>query len=180
VNYEKGVHQAVEHLLELGHRQIAFIGGPEHFKSAQFRRQAFLRTMKKHRASLHTEPVIYKGDFKLESGQQAVRELLTLKNRPTAIIAANDLMAVGALRELGRTGLQVPKDISVIGCDDIWLAKLTDPQLTTIMIPRAEIGAAAVEAVLHTNSGEGRSGREIKISTELLVRESTGAAPRLT
>jgi LacI family transcriptional regulator len=180
VNYERGVHQAVEHLLELGHRQIAFIGGPEHFKSAQYRRQAFLRTMKKHRSSLHTEPVICKGDFKLESGQQAVRELLALKNRPTAVIAANDLMAVGALRELGRAGLQVPKDISVIGCDDIWLAKLTDPQLTTIMIPRAEIGAAAVEAVLHTNSGEGHSGREIKIRTELLVRESTGAAPHLT
>src|SRR6266446_3981392 len=180
VNYEKGVHEAVEHLLELGHRQIAFISGPVRFKSAQFRRQAFLETMKKHGASLQTEPVICEGDFKLESGQQAVRELLVLKNRPTAIIAANDLMAMGALRELGRAGLQVPRDMSVIGCDDIWLAKLTDPQLTTIMIPRAEIGAAAVEAVLHTNAGEGRSGREIKIRTELLVRESTGAAPRLT
>lgn len=124
--------------------------------------------------------MICKGDFKLESGQRAVRELLALKNGPTAIIAANDLMAMGALRQLGRAGLQVPKYISVIGCDDIWLAKLTDPQLTTIMIPRAEIGAAAVEAVLPTNSGEGRYGREIKIRTELLVRESTGAAPRLT
>jgi DNA-binding LacI/PurR family transcriptional regulator len=178
VNYEKGVHQAVEHLLELGHRQTAFIGGPEYFKSARCRRQAFLRTMKKHRASSHTEALICKGDFKLESGQQAVRELLASRNRPTAIIAANDLMAMGALRELGRAGLQVPKDISVIGCDDIWLARLTDPQLTTIMIPRAEIGSAAVEAVLHTNSGEGRAGREIKIGTELLIRESTGAAPR--
>jgi DNA-binding LacI/PurR family transcriptional regulator len=180
VNYEKGVHQAVEHLLELGHRQIAFIGGPAHFKSAQFRREAFLRTMKKHRASLHTEPMIFGGDFKLEGGQEAVKEILALKNRPTAIIAANDLMAMGALRELARAGLQVPKDISVIGCDDTWLAKLTDPQLTTIVIPRAEIGAAAVEAVLHTNSGEGRSGREIRIHTRLLVRGSTGTVPRCT
>jgi LacI family transcriptional regulator len=180
VNYEKGVHQAVEHLLELGHRQIAFIGGPADFKSAQFRRKAFLSTMKKHRASLHTEPVICEGDFKLESGEQAVKELLALKNRPTAIIAANDLMAMGALRELRRAGLKVPKDVSVIGCDDIWLAKLTDPQLTTIMIPRMEIGAAAVEAVLHTNSVEGRFGREIKSGTQLLVRESTGAAPPQT
>src|SRR5205814_682433 len=178
-NYEKGVHQAVEHLLALGHRQVAFISGPMHFKSAEIRRQAFLKTMKKQSASMHTEPVIYEGDFKLESGQQAVKAFLALKHRPTAIVAANDLIAVGALRELGRAGLQVPKYISVIGCDDIWLAKLKDPQLTTIMIPRAEIGAAAVEAVLPTNSGEGRSGREIKIRTELLVRESTGAAPRL-
>ncbi len=178
VNYERGVHQAVEHLLDLGHRQIAFISGPVHFKSAQIRRQAFLRTMKKYRASLHTEPVICEGDFKLESGQQAVKELLALKNRPTAIIAANDLMAMGAMRELARAGLRVPKDISVVGCDDIWLAKLTDPQLTTIMIPRAEIGAAAVEAVLQTHSGDGRSGREIRIPTQLLVRESTGVAPQ--
>jgi DNA-binding LacI/PurR family transcriptional regulator len=180
VNYEKGIHQAVEHLLELGHRQIAFISGPVHFKSAEIRRQAFLRTMKKHKTSLHTEAVICEGDFKLESGQRAVKELLELKHRPTAIIAANDLMAVGALRELARAGLRVPKDISVIGCDDIWLGKLTDPQLTTIRIPRAEIGTAAVEAVLGTNSANGHAGREIKIPTALLVRESTGAAPAVS
>jgi DNA-binding LacI/PurR family transcriptional regulator len=174
VNYEQGVHQAVEHLLELGHRQIAFVSGPLHFKSAQIRRQAFLRSMKKYRASLHTEPVIYEGDFKLESGQRAVRELVALKNKPTAIIAANDLMAVGAMWELGRTGLRVPKDISVIGCDDIWLARLTDPPLTTVMIPRAEIGTAAVEAVLRSDSANGNAGREIRIATQLLVRESTG------
>jgi DNA-binding LacI/PurR family transcriptional regulator len=177
VNYENGVHQAVEHLLELGHRQIAFISGPVDFKSAQIRRKAFLSGMKKHRASLHTEPVICEGDFKLESGQQAVKELLALKNRPTAVIAANDLMAIGAMRELRRAGLRVPKDVSVIGCDDIWIANLTDPPLTTIKIPRTEIGAAAVDAVLQPNSTNDGAGREIKIQTELLVRESTGAAP---
>jgi len=174
VNYEKGVHEAVEHLLELGHRQIAFISGPVRFKSAQFRRQAFLETMTSHRASLHTEPLILEGNFKLESGEQVVGEMLRLKSRPTAILAANDLMAVGALRELRRAGLQVPKDVSVVGCDDISLAELTDPRLTTIMIPRTEIGTAAVEAVLQTNSAEGR---EIRISTQLLVRQSTDAAP---
>lgn len=177
VNYENGVHQAVEHLLELGHRQIAFISGPVHFKSAQIRRSAFLSAMKKHRASLHTEPVICEGDFKLESGQQAVKQLLALSNRPTAIVAANDLMAIGAVRELGRAGLRVPKDVSVIGCDDIWLAKLIDPQLTTIRIPREEIGAAAVDAVLQPNSTNDGAGREMRIRTELVIRESTGAAP---
>ena len=173
IDYEKGVHEAVEHLLDLGHRQIAFISGPLRFKSAQFRRQAFLEAMKSHRASLHTEPLILEGDFRLESGEQVVREMQKMKSRPTAVLAANDLMAVGALRELERAGLQVPKDVSVVGCDDISLAKLTDPQLTTIRIPRSEIGAAAVEAVLQTNSSEGR---EIKISTELIVRQSTDKA----
>ena len=174
IDYEKGVHEAVEHLLKLGHRQIAFISGPIRFKSAQLRRQAFIETMKSHRASLHTEPLIFEGDFRLESGEQVVREMLKLKSRPTAMLAANDLMAVGALRELRRAGLQVPKDVSVVGCDDIALAKLTDPQLTTIRIPRGEIGTAAVEAVLQTDSTEGR---EIKISTQLICRQSTDKAP---
>jgi len=174
IDYERGVHEAVEHLLKLGHRQIAFISGPVRFKSAQFRRHAFLETMKNHRASLHTEPLIFEGNFRLESGEQVVREMAAFKSRPTAILAANDLMAVGALRGLRRAGLQVPKDVSVVGCDDIALAELTDPQLTTIMIPRAKIGAAAVEAILQTGSTEGR---EIKISTQLIVRQSTAAAP---
>jgi len=174
IDYEKGVHEAVEHLLKLGHRQIAFISGPVRFKSAQFRRQAFLEAMKNHRESLHTEPLIVEGNFRLESGEQVVREMMTLKSRPTAILAANDLMAVGALRGLRRAGLQVPRDVSVIGCDDIALAGLTDPQLTTIMIPRTVIGASAVEAILRTGSTEGR---EIKISTQLMVRQSTAAAP---
>jgi DNA-binding LacI/PurR family transcriptional regulator len=174
IDYEKGVHEAVEHLLKLGHRQIAFISGPVRFKSAQIRRQAFLETMKSHRASLHTEPLILEGDFRLESGEQVAREIQKMKSRPTAVLAANDLMAVGALRELERVGLQVPKDVSVVGCDDILLARLTDPQLTTIKIPRSEIGGAAVEALLQTNAGEGR---EIKISTQLIVRQSTDIAP---
>src|SRR5947209_16427949 len=120
IDYEKGVHEAVEHLLELGHRQIAFISGPAQFPSAQIRREAFLRAMKKQKSSLHTEPVICEGDFKMESGQQAVTQILALKHRPTAIVAANDLMAVGSLRELGRAKLQVPRDISVIGCEHSW------------------------------------------------------------
>lgn len=176
VNYGKGIHQAVEHLLELGHRRIAFIGGPDHFESAQFRRQAFVRTMKKY-GSLHTESTIFEGDFKYESGERAVLELLALKHQSTAIIAANDLMAVGALGELKRAGLRVPADVSVIGCDDIWLAALTDPPLTTIKIPRAQIGRAAVEAVLEISSEDDRPGREIKIPTELVVRKSTGKVP---
>ncbi len=133
LDYEKGVHEAVEHLLKLGHRQIAFISGPVRFKSAQFRRQAFLETMKNHRESLHTEPLILEGNFRLESGEQVVREMVVLKSRPTAILAANDLMAVGALRGLRRAGLQVPMDVFIVGCDDIALAELTDPQLTQIL-----------------------------------------------
>jgi len=177
VNYERGIHQAVEHLLGLGHRQIAFISGSSQFKSAQIRRGAYLSAMQKHRPSLHAEPVIYEGDFKFESGERAVRELLAYEHRPTAIIASNDLMALGAMRELNRAGLQIPKDISIVGCDDIWITRLTDPELTTIAIPRSKIGQEAIRAVLQTDPSRGKPGREVKVATELIIRSSTGEVP---
>src|SRR5260370_16976334 len=83
VNYEKGIHQAVEHLFGLGHRQIAFISGSNQFKSAQIRRKAFLSAMEKHQPSLHTEPVIYEGDFQFESGGTPLKELLPREHPPT-------------------------------------------------------------------------------------------------
>jgi LacI family transcriptional regulator len=176
VDYEKGIHDAVKHLLQLGHRRIAFIGGPEQFLSAELRRGGFTNAMKRHKPPVPTETTFCEGDFKLESGERAVRTLLALEHRPTAIIAANDLMAAGALGELKRAGLRVPADISLVGCDDIWLAAMTDPPLTTIHIPRAQIGRAAVEAVLVADAEGNSPGREIKIPTHLVVRQSTGPA----
>lgn len=174
VNYEKGIRQGVEHLLALGHRHIAYISGPSNLKSAERRRRAFTRTMKKYDDSLHTTPLIFEGDFHTTGGQRAAAEILRLTPRPTAILSANDLMAIGALRELKSAGLRVPQDISVIGFDDIPFAALADPPLTTIAIPAAEIGRAAVDALLHTISAEDNIGREIRVSTRLIVRESTG------
>lgn len=171
VNYEKGIRAGVEHLLELGHRRIAYISGPQRLKSAQRRLLAFTKTMKKYESA----PFIYEGDFKATGGQQAVVEMLQLPKRPTAIIAANDLMAMGAMRELRKAGLRIPEDVSVVGFDDIFFAELTDPPLTTINLPREEIGRAAVEALLHTVTNESKQGREYKITPKLIVRESTGA-----
>jgi DNA-binding LacI/PurR family transcriptional regulator len=176
VNYEKGIREGVEHLLSLGHRRIAYISGPPHLKSAARRRAAFVKIMKKYRASLHTTPFIYEGDFKTGGGQRAAAEILRLRPTPTAIVSGNDLMAIGALRELKSAGLRAPQDISVIGFDDIGFAALAEPPLTTILIPRAEIGGAAVDALLHMIKAEDNVGREVKVSTHLVVRESTGAA----
>jgi LacI family transcriptional regulator len=177
VNYEKGIRAGVEHLLELGHRRIAYISGPQALKSAQRRRLAFTKAMKKYGPSLHTQPSVYEGDFKATGGQQAVTEMMRQKTMPTAILSANDLMAIGALRELKKAGLRVPEDISVIGFDDIVFAALTDPPLTTIALPREEIGRAAVEALLDTIKDPSHLGREYKIAPALIVRESTGTVP---
>lgn len=176
IDYAEGIRQAVEHLLGLGHRSIAFIGGPGHLISAELRRAAFATVMNKHKSSRQTEAIFCEGDFKLESGQYAVQKLLAADHRPSAIMAANDMMAVGALRELRRAGLRVPADVSLIGYDDVWLASLTDPALTTIAIPRVQIGRAAVESVLAAPSAEQPGGQEIRIPTQLVVRDSTGKA----
>jgi len=177
VNYEQGIRAGVAHLLALGHRRIAYISGPQRMKSAQRRRLAFTKAMRKYEPSLHTQPFVYEGDFKATGGQQAVTEMLRQKTLPTAILSANDLMAMGALRELKQAGLRVPADISVIGFDDIVFAALTDPPLTTIALPREEIGRAAVEALLDTIKDDSRQGREYKVKPQLVVRESTGPVP---
>ncbi|MFN0086165.1 MAG: LacI family DNA-binding transcriptional regulator [Blastocatellia bacterium] len=175
INYEKGIRAGVEHLLELGHRRIEYISGPLRLKSAQRRHLAFTKTMKKYASSLHTEPLIFEGDFKATGGRQAVIEMLRRHPLPTAIIAANDLMAIGAIRELRKAGLRVPGDISVVGFDDILFSALTDPPLTTLALPREEIGRAAIGALLQTIKTPDRAGREYRISPRLVVRESTGA-----
>jgi DNA-binding LacI/PurR family transcriptional regulator len=177
VNYEKGIREGVEHLLALGHRRIAYISGPGRLKSAARRKAAFTKIMKKYQVSLHTTPLIFEGDFKTAGGQRAAAEILRLNPMPTAIVSGNDLMAIGALRELKSAGLRAPQDISVIGFDDISFASLADPPLTTILIPRSEIGENAVEALIHTIQDADNLGREFKVSAQLVVRESTGAAP---
>lgn len=177
VNYEKGIREGVEHLLALGHRRIAYISGPSRLKSAARRKAAFTKIMKKYRISLGATPLIFEGDFKTTGGQRAAAEILRLDPRPTAIVSGNDLMAIGALRELKNAGLRAPQDISVIGFDDISFASLADPPLTTILIPRSEIGENAVEALIRTIQDADNLGREFKVSAQLVVRESTGAAP---
>ncbi len=174
VDYESGVHAGVQHLLDLGHRRIAYVSGPRHLKSAERRRAAFIEIMRRSRASLRTKPVIIEGDFSAEAGERAVKEMLELEERPTAVFCANDLMAIGALGGLRRAGARVPRDVSVVGFDDISFAALTDPPLTTIEFPRADVGSAAVEALMHTISADDAFGREFKVETRLVVRESTG------
>lgn len=180
INYEKGIRAGVEHLLGLGHRRIAYISGPLRLKSAQRRHLAFTRTMKKYASTLQTEPLVFEGDFKATGGQRAIVEMLRAKPLPTAVMAANDLMAMGAMRELRKAGLRVPDDISVVGFDDILFSALSDPPLTTLALPREEIGRAAVEALCQTLKTPDRMGREYKITPKLVVRESTGTVAAST
>jgi len=174
VGYDEGIKQAILHLVELGHRSVAFISGLPHLHSAKRRLEAFRQTM---RAVLPAAPEqIYQGDFKIEGGRHAALEILAANELPTAVVAANDLMAFGAISEFHRAGLNVPGDISVVGFDDIAFSSLIEPALTTVNLPLGELGELAVEALMTTLSSSTQHGVELPIPTRLVIRNSTTAA----
>ncbi|HYP54061.1 MAG TPA: substrate-binding domain-containing protein, partial [Pyrinomonadaceae bacterium] len=174
VDYQTGIEEAVRHLAELGHSDIAFVSGPEHLSSAARRLEAFRRSMKLHLPEARTR--VCRGDFKLEGGRAAARELLSGGDVPSAVIAANDMMALGAMAEFRAAGLDIPGDISVVGFDDIAFAALAEPRLTTVCLPRDELGRRAVEALMLTVEHPERRGVEFQIPTHLVVRGSTAPA----
>ncbi|GFP28606.1 LacI family DNA-binding transcriptional regulator, partial [Candidatus Hakubella thermalkaliphila] len=110
-NFESGIEEAISHLVELGHRNIAFIGGPLKLKTAKTRKDDFVSSIKKYVGSVE-EPVIAEGDFRTEGGELAMSNILSLPDRPTAVLASNDLMAIGAMRKIKEKGLRIPQDIS--------------------------------------------------------------------
>ena len=173
VNYERGINEAVDHLVGLGHRRIAFVSGPQQLKSAQIRRQAFLRSLSRY--GIHEDDrLVVEGDHKVQGGLAAMTRLLELEERPTAALASNDLTAIGMIRGIHRAGLTVPGDVSVVGFDDIWLAQFTDPPLTTVRLSRTELGQRAFHALVPDKANPSGGG-EVTVDTRLIVRETTRA-----
>ncbi len=167
-----GARQATEHLLDLGHRQVWHIAGPQTSFSAGHRVESWQSTLRK--AGIEPPPVLY-GDWSTESGHRHGRTL-GRDERVTAIFAGNDQMALGAMRALHELGREVPGDISVVGFDDLEEAHSFWPPLTTIRQDFGEVGRQAIQQLLRKVGGE--SDRErITVPTRLIVREST-APPR--
>lgn len=176
VDYEMGIDEAIEHLVSLGHRDIAYVGGPSRLRSAARRLQAF-QTSVDRRLPGAGPFAIFEGDFQLEGGSRVAREILAADELPTAVVVANDLMALGVMREFHAAGLRIPDDVSIIGFDDIAFAALADPPLTTVCLPRTELGRKAVEALMQTIERPDKRGVEIHVPTYLVTRGSTSAAP---
>ena len=176
VDYAAGIEEAVRHLVSLGHRRIAHIAGASRIPSGVIRREAFLDFMKRYLPD-EPEPSVYEGDFRLDGGRRAASEILAAPELPTAVIAANDMMALGAMREFRKAGLSIPSDISVVGFDDIAFAALSEPPLTTVCSPRAEIGRRVVETLVNMIEHPEHKGSELRIPTHLITRDST-APPR--
>lgn len=181
VGNEEGAHKATRHLLDLGHRRIAHLTGPPWHTDAMARRAGYERALAE--AGIARDPaLILEGDFEETTGLAATEALLKARTPFTAIFAANDQMAMGAALALFRHGVQVPRDVSLIGFDDQPSAAFTSPPLTTIRQPGVEMGLAAARALVDQLRGN----RFIQptFDTELVVRATTTppampvAAPR--
>jgi len=175
VDYRHGIRQGVQHLAALGHRKIAFVRGPEMLHSAQSRLDAFLDSLRE--CGIAPNPAwILPGDHTLEGGMAAMPQLLAAKNMPTAVMCSNDMTAIGVLHSMYRAGLRVPDDLSVIGFDNIHIAEVTIPPLTTVQMSRFDLAKAAVTALRASAEGTEKSAQkqEYNIETGLVVRESTG------
>ena len=174
VNYKSGVARMVAHLAGLGHRRFAFIGhhsglGPINERYSAVREAVGLLSPD---AELHA----IAGNDSLEGGRQAARSLLESGYAPTAMVCVNDLMAVGAMRELRECGLRVPEDVSVTGFDNIRLSEFCCPPLTTVHIPRDRIGHLLFSILAPGTQPANPAGADIIIEPDLVVRESSGPA----
>ena len=172
-----GAITATRHLLELGHRRIAFLAGRPDLESARQREQGYCRALSD--AGLPVDPnLIRVGDYELEMSQEPARQLLTLDDRPTAVFAANDLSAMQTMHVARTLGLAIPRDVSVVGFDNIPESALIEPPLTTIDQSIQEMGRRAVELLIAVIEGETGLAQQVTLPTRLVVRQSTGVPPR--
>lgn len=169
-----GAGLAIKHLVGLGHRRIAYINGPEDWHSAARRLAGYQEALATH--GLVFEPgLVQPGAWELEDGYQAVINLLKVKEKPTAIFAANDLMAAGAIYAIQDAGLSVPEDIAVVGYDNRDFTHIFRPRITTVSLPVYEMGRMAAE-LMQKQLMEGLENiKEIKVKGQLFIRESCGA-----
>jgi LacI family transcriptional regulator len=173
-DHRRGARMLLDLLYALGHRRMAYIAAPRLLAPTEARRLEFVETTARYSVESRIVTPVADG---FAGGREATRELLRSGFAPTAILCVNDWMAIGAIRELFNEGLSVPRDVSVTGFDNITASEFSCPSLTTIHIPRAEIGGLVVEALLPDSSGEPPPSRQIWLDPELIVRESTGSAP---
>jgi len=176
IDYGNGVRQAVDHVVQLGHRHVAFITGPLELHSARTRRQAFVDGLR-HRGVTLDRKLIREGTHTAEGGEKAMKELLKLSRLPTAVVCSNDWTAIGALHAIHAAGLRVPEDISLVGFDDIPLSSYITPSLTTVRMSARDVGSTAFQALFSLIGEAHVEGDVYQIPTRLVVREST-AKPR--
>lgn len=169
---------ATQHLLELGHTRIACIAGPSSITPSAERIIGYRRALEQAGLS-YDEALVIPGDYHSQSGMEITHTVLKMNPRPTAIFALNDLMALGAMRAASEAGYSIPRDLAVVGYDDLELAHFTIPPLTTIAQPKKEIGVQAINLLVDRMSRKSREPSRLVLAPELIVRRSTKAPDHL-
>jgi LacI family transcriptional regulator, galactose operon repressor len=167
---------ATEHLISLGHRRIAVIGGPRDMLCTQARVDGYRAALERAGIEVDRDLIRY-GNFLHEGGFAAARDLLDLPSRPTAIFAGGDLQAMGAYEAARQADLSVPRDLSVVGFDDLPLCQWMSPPLTTVRQPLEEMGRTAARTLFQQLDGQVPVSPRIELTTELRVRLSTAPPP---
>lgn len=168
-----GGKAATEHLLELGHRRIAYIGGIEAAECNQARLHGYLAALMAQGVPVDPQYIISGGSFRRESGVSGLKALLKLEQLPTAIFAGSDSIALGVLSEAGRHGLRIPETFSLIGFDGTNQGAESVPSLTSVAQPLEEMGRAALRALLRQARGEVLDSHRVELATQVIVRDST-------
>lgn len=177
VDNEEAVAQAVNHLHGLGHRRIGLLNGSLMSVDGVERKTGFRRAME--RAGLEYDEALA-GDANFSDGEafEETRRILCARRPPTALFCANDLMAMGAVKAIQSRGLRVPRDVSVVGFDDIEAGRWFSPAMSTVRPPLVDIGGKAIDLLVKTIREPGRPAEQIALQAKLVVRESSGPAPR--
>lgn len=177
-NDSRGGARAARHLAELGHRRIAFISGPDSFRSSHERGRGFTEGLAEHGVTLDPD-YVRRGAYTFESGVEAATELLALPERPTAIFAGNDEMAIGVMKAARDAGLRVPEDLSIVGFDDLPMASRVWPNLTTVRLPIRDMGRMAAEKLTARSRGlDPATLVQPEVDPSLVVRDSTAPPAR--
>ena len=167
---------ATQHLLALGHRRIAYVGGPATAACNQARMHGYRAAMEDAGAAVH-DGYVRTGRFRYQDGVVGGAALLELPQPPTAVFAGSDETAAGVIEAVRARGLRVPEDMSVVGFDDTQVARFASPPLTTIRQPLQDMGGVALRAALRLANGEKLDSHHVELATELVVRRSTAPPP---
>ncbi len=165
---------AAEHLVSLKHSKIAYIAGPENYFSSQQRLLAYQNILRDAGVAIRPEWIV-RGDWSVPSGYECAQQILSQDALPTAIIAANDSLAYGALLAVQDQGLRVPEDIAIVGYDNDEIARISNPTISTVTLPTFEMGQIAAENLLQQLAGAKRDFTEQLVRSQLIVRQSCGA-----
>jgi LacI family transcriptional regulator len=168
-----GGKAATEHLLELGHRRIAYIGGIERAECNQARLHGYMAALAAHGVPVDPQYIVSGGRFRRDSGTAGLKALLTLDERPTAIFAGSDSIALGVLGEAARQGVRIPEDMSLVGFDGTIQGEESVPALTSVSQPLEEMGRTALRSLLRQARGEVLDSRRVELATQVIVRDST-------